>query len=214
MLKLYSYFRSSASYRVRIALHWKNLSFDYIPVHLVKDGGEQRQASYRRVNPMAQVPALEHDGFVVAESMAILTYLDDVFASKPLFPREAKARAQVVQICEILNSGVQPLQNLKVTQYLERQMAQAKPAVDGWLKHWVSEGLASLERLLEKTAGSYSYGGEVSAADCYLIPQCFSSRRFGIRIEDYPVIARVEANALKLDAFQKAHPEHQPDFAG
>src|SRR6185312_13094333 len=112
MLKLYSYFRSSASYRVRIALHWKALKFEYIPIHLVKDGGEQLKAEYRKINPMAHVPALDHDGFLVAESMAIIQYLDEVFPSAKLFPSLPEDRARVMQICEIVNSGIQPLQNL------------------------------------------------------------------------------------------------------
>jgi maleylacetoacetate isomerase/maleylpyruvate isomerase len=212
IVKLYSYFRSSASYRVRIALHWKGVKFEYVPVHLVKNGGEQHRPEYRQINPMGHVPALEHDGFLVAESMAILQYLDDVFTERPLFPREPRARARVMQLCEVLNSGIQPLQNLKVIRYLEDRLNCDKAASNAWVKHWIDGGLGSLERLLENTSGSFCFGGEVTAADCFLIPQCFASRRFNVKIEDYPNISRIEQNALKLEPFQKAHPERQPDF--
>lgn len=214
MLKLYSYFRSSASYRARIALSYKELAHEYIPVHIVKDGGEQNLPMFRRnVNPMGHVPAIDHDGFVLAETMAIISYLDDIAPERPLIPREAKARARVLQLCEIVNSGIQPLQNLKVTQYLERACGLAKDKSNAWVVHWVQEGLANLEQLLKTTAGRHSFGDDFTAADCFIIPQCFSSRRFDVRIEDFPTIARVEKAALALPAVQRAHPEKQPDFA-
>lgn len=211
MLKLYSYFRSSASYRVRIGLHWKELPFEYIPVHLVKEGGKQNSAEYRRINPMGHVPALEHDGFLVSESVAILDYLDHISPTRRLFPADARDRATVLQICELLNSGIQPLQNLKVHKELEANYGFSKEDISRWTKHWIERGFESLERLLEKTSGSYCFGGEVSAAECFLIPQCFAARRFGVRVEDYPTIARVDAAAVKLPAFQNAHPGQQPD---
>jgi maleylacetoacetate isomerase/maleylpyruvate isomerase len=213
MLKLYSYFRSSASYRARIALHYKELPFEYVPVHLVKDGGRQNSPEYRKINPMGHVPALDHDGRLVAETVAIVQYLDDVFPERPLFPQDAYEKALVLQICEIVNSGIQPLQNLKVTNYLERDLGLSKPASNEWVQHWVRAGLENLEKLLTKTSGSFAVAGFFSAADAFIIPQCFSARRFGVKIEDYPHIARVEAAGLKLPAVQKAHPEQQPDYA-
>ncbi len=213
VLSLYSYFRSSASYRVRIALNWKELNYKYIPIHLIKDGGGQNSEAYRAINPMGHVPALDHDGFLVSESMAIIDYLDSVFPQNRLFPSDPRSRASMMQACELINSGIQPLQNLKVLGYLETRVGLQKVDTDTWVKHWIDSGLTSLERLLEKTAGTYSFGGDVSAADCFVIPQCFASRRFGVKIENFPNLARVEANALQLPAFQKAHPEKQPDFA-
>jgi maleylacetoacetate isomerase len=213
MLKLYSYFRSSASYRVRIALHWKGLEFTYLPIHLLKEGGQQNLEEYRLVNPMGHVPALDHNGFLVGESVAIVDYLDRVFPQRPLFPTSPRERAQVLQLVEILNSGIQPLQNLKVNQFLEKEFQHSKADVERWNQHWIEKGLTSLERLLEKTAGTHCLGDEITAADCFLIPQCFSSRRFGVKIEQFPVMARLEKEALKLEAFQKAHPERQPDYA-
>lgn len=213
MLKLYSYFRSSAAYRVRIALNWKNLKYEYLPVHLIKDGGQQNSAGYSQVNPMGHVPALDHDGFLIAESVAIVQYLDDAFAGPRLFPMDVKNKAVTLQICEIINSGIQPLQNLKVNQYLETNVGQSKTDVERWNQHWINKGLASLEKVLEKSSGTYCVGGEFSSADCFLVPQCFSSRRFGVKIENYPTIARIEQACLKLPAVQAAHPEKQPDFA-
>ncbi len=212
-LKLYSYFRSSASYRVRIALHWKELKFEYVPVHLVKDGGAQNKPEYLQVNPMGHVPALDHDGVLIAESVAIFDYLDAIFPGKNLFPSQPLERARVLQLAEVINSGIQPLQNLKVLKYVEKDLGLGKPEADKWTVHWVSKGMASLEKLLEQTAGTYSFGGEVTAADCFLVPQCFAARRFGVKIEEFPNIFRIDANCAKLPAFQKAHPEKQPDYA-
>lgn len=212
MLKLYSYFRSSASYRVRIALNWKGLHFDYIPVHLLKNGGEQHQSTFRGLNPMGHVPALEHDGFVIAESMAIIEYVDMLFTRKPLFPMEPRDRARVLQICEIINSGIQPLQNLKVNQLLEAEFGQSKTNVEKWNRHWIEKGFSSLEKILQGCSGTYTYGGDFTAADCFLVPQCFTARRFGVRVEDYPNIARVEESLLKWPEVQAAHPQKQPDF--
>lgn len=209
-MKLYSYFRSSASYRVRIALHWKGLQFEYIPVHLLRE--VQRSPEYRKINPMGHVPALEHDGFLVAESMAIIQYLDDMFPAKKLFPSAPGDKALVTQICEIVNSGIQPLQNLKVLKFLEATHGLQKPAADAFVHHWIMDGLTNLEKLLEKTAGSFCLGGEVTAADCFVVPQLLTSRRFGVELERFPNLARVNENALALDAFKKAHPEKQPDF--
>ena len=213
MLKLYSSFRSSASYRVRIALHWKELPFEYLPVHLVQGGGQQNQPEYRKINPMGHVPALDDKGFLVAESMAIVQYLDDIHPQKLMFPKDQKARAVVTQICEIINSGIQPLQNLRVNQTLQKEFGLSEDAVKRWNKFWIENGLMNLEKVLQKTSGRFCVGNEVTAADAFLIPQCFSSRRFGVRVEDYPILARIEQEANSLVAFQKAHPEKQPDFA-
>jgi len=213
MLKLYSYFRSSASYRVRAALHWKGLEFEYLPVHLIKDGGQQNRPEFRKINPMGHVPALDHDGFLVSESVAIIQYLDDAFPGKNLFPMAPRDRAQVLQLCELINSGIQPLQNIKVGKYLEAEFGLSNADTGRFTQHWIQDGLANLERLLAQTAGSYCFGGEVTAADCFVVPQCFAARRFGVNPDDFPNLSRVNANAIQLTAFQRAHPEAQPDFA-
>lgn len=196
-----------------MGLQWKGLHYDYIPVHLLKSGGEQHKANYRSVNPMGHVPALDHEGFLVAESMAILEYLDLQFPRKPLFPSSPRDRARVVQICEIMNSGIQPLQNLKVNQYLEKELGRSKSDVETWNRHWIEKGFESLEKLLQTCSGSFTFGGEFTAADCYLVPQCFTARRFGVRVENYPILSRLEASLLKWPEVQAAHPEKQPDYA-
>ena len=210
MLKLYNYFRSSASYRARIALNWKGLEFEYVSVHLLREA--QNLPEYRKINPMGHVPALVHDGFLVAETVAILQYLDDVFPQKRLFPTAPQDKALVLQICELVNSGIQPLQNLKVMKLLETKYGLPKTESEGFVRHWIQDGMANLERVLERTAGSFCFGGEVTAADCFVVPQILTAARFGVSVADFPNLARVNSNALALDAFQNAHPEKQPDF--
>jgi len=212
MLKLYSYFRSSASYRVRIALHYKGLHFEYIPVHLVKDGGQQKKADFLKINPMGHVPALEHEGFLIAESVAILNYLDTMFEYKPLFLPHPKEKARILQVCEMFNSGIQPLQNLKVNQFLEKEMGKSKDDVARWNQHWIESGFTSIEKVLQSSAGTYCFGGAFTAADCFLVPQCFAARRFGVKLEKFPIISRIEEACLKMEPVQKAHPDKQPDY--
>ncbi len=211
-LKLFSYFRSSASYRVRLALAVKNIDYGYCAVHLVQGGGAQNKAEFRSINPMGHVPALVDGDLVIAESMAVLDYLDHKFAGPKLFPSGARERAKVIQICEVINSGIQPLQNLKVNKYLTSEFGFDKPVVDRWNQHWIKKGLSSLESILVQTAGSYSMGGEFTAADCFLLPQCFSSRRFGVNIEEFPTISRIEKFLNSQAILEKAHPKNQPDF--
>lgn len=211
-LKLYNYFRSSASYRVRIALHWKGLEFEYLPIHLVKNGGEQRSDDYRKLNPMAHVPTLVHGDFALPESMAILLYLERLWPKKPLFPKEEEAYGRTIQLCEIVNSGIQPYQNLKVTNDFEKAHGWDKAKVQQWVQNWVLPGLKNLETVLQNSAGQFAVGDEVTAADAFIVPQLFSSRRFKIDTTQFPVLSRIETNALELEAFKKAHPEAQPDF--
>lgn len=212
MFKLYNYFRSSASYRARIALNLKGIAFEYVPVHLIQDGGQQHRPEYRAVNPAGHVPTLEHDGFRVAETMAILQYLDDVQPTPRLFPTDARTRATVIQICELINSGIQPLGNLKVTKYLSKTLGLPKEIVDGWSRHWIEEGFRALEQVLAGCAGRHAVGDEITAADVYVVAQCFTARRFGVKVEDYPNLARVDAAASALEAFARAHPDKQPDW--
>lgn len=211
MLKLYNYFRSSASYRVRIALHLKGLAFEYVPVHLVNNGGEQFKADYKNLNPMAQVPTLIHDGQALSQSVAIIDYLDCLKFSPRLFPAEPYLRARILQFCEIFNSGIQPLQNLNVTNYLDKTIGISESKRNEWVVHFISLGLAGAEAMVAKTAGSFCFGGEVTAAECFLIPQLFASRRFNVPLEKYPNLMRIEANCLELEPFKKAHPMAQID---
>jgi maleylacetoacetate isomerase len=210
-LILYNYFRSSASYRVRIALELKNLKYEYRAVQLIKDGGEHNQASYRELNPMGEVALLIHKGARVGQSMAILLYLDDCYPTPPLFPKDPLAKAQVVQFCENINSGIHPIQNLKVLQELEKRFGIDQTGKDSWAGHWIQEGFKSLEKILKQSAGKYCFGNEVTAADCYLVPQFLNAHRFKLDVSPFPNISRICEAALATEAFKKAHPDHQPD---
>lgn len=210
--KLYNYFRSSASYRVRIALHLKKIDFEYIPVHLVKNGGEQHQPEYKKLNPQSQVPSLVHNGKVIAQSMAIIQYLEDLFPSPRLFPKDLKEKAYVLQVCEAVNSGIQPLQNLSVLTELEKKFGADQKQKEEWIHVWMKRGFDALEALLSQNAGKFCLGNEVTAADCFLVPQIFAAQRFKFDASGYKKINEVNKNCLALPEFQKAEPSKQMDY--
>ena len=211
-LKLYSYFRSSASYRVRIALNLKSLNYEYIPVHLVKDGGEQHKDEYKNLNPSAELPTLLHGDKTLSQSMAIILYLDEVFSDFSLFPQDTFQKAKVIQACEIVNSGIQPLQNLAVTAELTKNYSFTTEQKNNWIQHWNNLGLSSVEEMLKITAGDFCIGDTITAADCFLIPQIFSAKRFAVDVSKYPTILRICEHAGEVEAFQLAAPERQPDY--
>jgi maleylacetoacetate isomerase/maleylpyruvate isomerase len=210
-LVLYNYFRSSASYRTRIALHHKGLNFEYKPVHLLNNGGEQHSGEYKKLNPQAEVPTLVHDGKIISQSVAIIEYLDEVFPQHPLYPKDSFKKAKVRQFCEIINSFIQPLGNLKVIQYLENvhQYNQAKK--EDWVSFWSTAGFTSLEKILETENGKYCFGDQITAADCFLIPQVFTAKRYNVKLDAFPHCRRVVDNCNELEAFKKAHPLRQID---
>lgn len=210
-LVLHSYYRSSASYRVRIALYLKNLEFEYRAVHLLNNGGEQKSPKYMALNPSAEVPCLIHGDKVLAQSMAIVDYLDRVFPDPRLFPEDPYLRAQVMQFCEIINSGIQPLHNLRVLERLESQFKASQSDKDQWNQHWIHRGLENLETLLSKTAGDYAFGNQLTAADVFIAPQVFSSKRFGAKVEQFKTLMKIYDHCMQSSAFQKASPENQPD---
>ena len=210
-LTLYNYFRSSTSYRVRIALHYKNLNFTYKPVHLINDGGEQHKSAYKNLNPMSEVPTLIHEGLPLSQSMAIIEYLDEVFPHPGLFPREAQKRARLRQFCENINSFMHPLTNLKVLQYLEVKHGYTQVNKEEWVTVWSKKGFEATENFLKKTAGRFCFGDEVTAADLFLIPQIFSAQRFKLDLSPYPLAMKINENCLSLDYFKKAHPYRQVD---
>lgn len=209
-LILFNYFRSSTSYRARIALHWKGLDFDYKPVHLLNNGGEQHLAEYRQLNPAGEVPTLMHGQRVIAQSMAIIQYLDEVFPQQALFPKEAFQKAKVFQFCENINCG-HSVHNLKVLSFLEKEFGADQGKKDLWLKEWMGRVFESSEKLLSQTAGKHCFGDTVTAADVFLVPHVFSAARFNVDTSKYSTITRVCENALKLEAFIKAHPMKQID---
>lgn len=211
-VQLYSYFRSSASFRVRIALHLKKIAFDYIPVHLLKNGGEQLKPEYRALNPSGHVPCLVHNDFALGESMAILNYLDHHWPQPVLFPQDPQDRARVIQLCEMINSGIQPLQNLKVLNELEKRFGLDQSQRNEWVVHWIQKGFEGFEQLLQKTAGQFCFGDNVTAADLYLVPQMVAAQRFKVDLNPFPNIRRIDAECNRLEAFKKAAPSAQPDF--
>jgi maleylacetoacetate isomerase len=212
---LYGYWRSSSSHRVRIALGLKGVEYEYVPVDLVE--GEQRSELYRARSPTGYVPCLVLDGAPYTESVAIVELLEERFPTPRLYPEDAHGRARVRTLVEIVNSGTQPLQNMSVVRHLG-DLGQGAEAQKVWLLHFVGRGLASLERALKENAlagidGPYAYGASRTAADVFLVPQVDSARRFGVDLGACPRVVRAYEAAMKLEAFQKAAPDRQPDAA-
>ncbi|HTL13247.1 MAG TPA: maleylacetoacetate isomerase [Bdellovibrionota bacterium] len=211
-LKLYSYFRSSCSYRVRIALHYKGLHFETQAVHLVKDGGAQKREDYLRINPMAQVPALQiEDGRVLTQSTAILEYLEERWPKPALAPRDPWERAKAREIAQMINSGIQPIQNLSLNKELTARFHAGEDQIVQWNRFWIQKGLAAIERQLAHTAGTYCVGSQLSWADVCLVPQVYNARRFALDLSPFPCVARIDATCTALPAFAAAHPDKQPD---
>lgn len=212
-LTLYGYWRSSSTWRVRIALAYKGLAYRTAPVHLLRDGGEQRSAEHARRNPMQQVPVLEVGPHrtALSQSVAIVEYLDEMMPEPPLFPPNALDRARVRQLVEIVNSGIQPAQNLRLLQRLSRQHGFDKEATRAWSAGWIADGFAALETLTASTSGRYCFGDSITAADLFLVPQLYNARRFEVDLAPFPTLLRVEQAALALDAFSSTRPEAQID---
>lgn len=213
MLTLYSYWRSSAAYRVRIALHLKGLAYAQRPVHLLNEGGEQRKPEFRIVNPQALVPVLLDGERAIRQSLAIIEYLDEAFPAVPLLPAMARDRARVRALAQLVACDIHPLNNLRVLQYLEREWKIDQPGREAWGRHWMAEGLAAFESLVRDnpSTGEYCEGELPSLADCCLIPQLYNARRLKLDLDPYPNLLRIERNCLDLPSFQQAAPERQPD---
>lgn len=207
---LYSYYRSSASWRVRIALAYKGINYDYKAVHLVKDGGEQHSDAYHELNPLSQVPTLVIDGLTLTQSLPIIEYLDETRLESPLLPKDPAARAQARRVAEAINSGIQPFQNLS-TLNMVREITGSEEKKNEWAKHFVAKGLRGVEDILKKTSGKFCIGDSVTMADACLVPQLHHARRFGVDLSGFPIATRIEAECEKLEAFQKAHASKQPD---
>jgi len=213
-MKLYNYFRSSASFRVRIALELKGLSYQYVPVHLPK--GEHRQASYAAISPAMLVPVLELDaGEHLEQSMAIIEYLDETHPEPPLLPRDPLARARVRALAQLIACEIHPLNNLRVLRYLVRDLKIEEEAKNTWYRHWVRDGLQAYERELARLpAGRFSFGDTPSLADCCLVPQVFNGKRFDVSFDGLTrTMAAFEA-CMALPAFQRAQPSNCPDNEG
>jgi maleylpyruvate isomerase len=213
MLKLYTYFRSSAAYRVRIALNLKGLAYQSVPVHLLKGGGEQLQDSYRAINPGAMVPSLQEGDATLTQSLAILEYLEEVYPDIALLPADALGRARVRALALIVACDIHPLNNLRVLRYLKNTLQLSEEAKAEWYRHWVQEGLAIIEAHLARDpqTGVFCHGDSPTLADCCLIPQIFNAQRFQLDLSAYPTIEGIHARCTELPAFINAHPEQQPD---
>jgi maleylacetoacetate isomerase len=209
-VKLYTYFRSSAAFRVRIALNLKGLAYEMVSVHLTRGGGEQHKPEFQKVNPQMRVPALElSGGDVLTQSLAIIEYLDEIEPEPPFLPADALERAHVRALAQLIACDIHPLNNTSPLRYLKRTLKHEQPEIDAWYHHWVIEGFTALERMLKP--GPYAYGAHVTLADICLVPQVFNARRLQVPLDAFPKIVSVEQACLALPAFDKARPEKQPD---
>ncbi len=211
-MKLYNYFRSSASYRVRIALNYKEVDFEYIPVHLLNDGGEQHKDDYKIKNPMSQVPTLEVNGSTqISQSMAIFEFLDQLFPDRPLIPKDPVKGAFIRQLCELINSGTQPLNNLHVLQVLKEKFGFTDEQKAEWAAYFHRRGLNAFEKMIESKAGEFCHGDDITAADMFLVPHLFAANRFGVPADEFPLLKKIADNCQGIPEFAQAHPFCQPD---
>lgn len=206
---LHDYYRSSAAYRARIALNLKGVDYDSRPVNLAE--GAQKSAEYRALNPQGLVPLLEIDGLRLAQSLAIIVYLDQRYPEPPLMPRDPADGAHVRSLAMTIACDIHPLNNLRVLNYLKGQLGQPQDAVDAWYAHWITEGLAALEAIAAPRAGAFLFGDGPTIADICLVPQLYNARRFDVPLDAYPTLLRADTNATELDAFAAAHPDRQKD---
>jgi maleylpyruvate isomerase len=212
-MKLYTFFRSSASYRVRIALNLKGLAYEQTPIHLRRGGGEQFSATYKRINPQALVPALEDNGRVFTQSLAIIEYLEEKYPNPPLLPAAAADRALVRSMAMVIACEVHPIQNLRVLTLVKREYQQTDEQVNQWARHWIDLGLSALEQMIlaQPNRGKFCFGDTPTLADICLVPQLGNARRYGCDLAQYPTIVSIEKNCVTIPAFANAAPEKQPD---
>lgn len=210
-MKLFGFFRSSAAFRVRIALNLKGLAHEDAFIHLRR--GDQHGADYLAVNPQGLVPALEVDGHTLIQSMAIIEYLDETHPAPPLLPADPAGRARVRALAAIVACDIHPIDNLRVLRYLARPLGHDQATIETWFNHWIATGFAALERLLagDGRTGAFCHGDQPGLADIALVPQVVNSERYRLDLSPYPTIARIYGNCLQLDAFAAAHPGNQPD---
>jgi len=211
MMTFYGYFRSSTSYRTRIAMNLKGLDYDYIAINLAQD--EQLKNEFLSLNPQGLVPVLQADDLLLFQSPAILEWLEEVYPKNPLLPKDAAGRMQVRALSAMIGCDIHPLNNRRVLQYLRNELSVDEAEVIKWCNRWISEGFAALEKRLvaDKTRGKFCYGDSPTFADCYLIPQVSSARRFEVDLNPYPNIVQIDAHCRTLKAFADADPMRQPD---
>lgn len=213
-MKLYTYFRSSAAYRVRIALNLKGVPYEMEPVHLLKDGGQQNHQNYRLRSPLGTVPCLETDeGVDLTQSLAIMEYLEEAFPDIPLLPSHVNDRARVRAIAQTIACDIHPINNLRVLNYLTKELGASAEDRDSWYRHWAHEGLLAIEKMLagDDRTGRFCHADKPGLADCCLVPQVFNAVRFNCSLEQMPTIRRIYQACEELPAFQQASPMNQPD---
>ena len=209
-MKLYTYFRSSAAYRVRIALNLKGLPYEMVAIHLTKDGGRQRTPEFRAVNPQMRVPALAlSSGEVLTQSLAIIEYLDDIHPEPPLLPADALERAKVRSVAQMIACDIHPLNNVGPLRYLKNQLGQEQSKIDGWYHHWILDGFEAIEAMIRPAP--YACGSEVTLADICLVPQVANARRLKVPLDRFPKIVAADTACARIAAFEQARPENQPD---
>jgi maleylacetoacetate isomerase len=212
-MQLYTYFRSSAAYRVRIALNLKGLEYESLPVHLTRGGGEHRKSDYLALNPQGLVPFLIDGEARIAQSLAIIEYLEETHPQPPLLPRAAAERAHVRSLALAIACDIHPLNNLRVLEYLRGPLGLDAAAVNAWYAHWIASGLRALETAAARADGRHLVGTQITLADICLVPQMYNARRFGCDLAPYPRLNEISAHLEGLPAFAKAAPEAQPDAA-
>jgi maleylacetoacetate isomerase len=212
-MKLFGYWRSTAAWRVRIALNLKGLDWESAPIHLVRDGGEQRTPAFLARNPQGLVPALEADGLVLTQSLAIIEYLEETHPAPALLPADPGGRARVRSLAQLVACDLHPLNNLRVLQLLRERFGLDERQRDDWIRHWMQEGLGALETRLarEPGTGRFCHGDVPGLADCCLVPQLYNARRYDCELDGFPTLLRIEAACGALEAFRRAAPDRQPD---
>ena len=209
-MQLYSFFRSSAAYRVRIALNLKGMHYDTVAIHLQKEGGLNRRADYKAVNPQMRIPALRLDsGEVLIQSLAIIEYLDEVHPQPPFLPRDPIERANVRALAQIIACDIHPLNNVGPLRYLKNEFGQDQAKIDAWYHHWIVEGFAAIEPMIK--AGPYAFGPDITLADICIVPQVANARRLKVPLDGFPKIVAVDAACSAHVAFAAGRPENQPD---
>ena len=211
-MKLYGYFRSSAAFRVRIALNLKGLTYDTAPIHLRRN--EQNQPDYRSVNPQGLVPALENGGLTLIQSMAILEYLDEIHPEPPFLPKQPADRARVRALADVVACDIHPVNNLRVLRYLMRELGHDEAAIAQWYNHWIAAGFEALEPLLahDDRTGKFCHGDSPGLADIALVPQVVNAERYRLDLAQFPTLVRIYENCVRLEPFTAAYPRNQPDY--